>query len=101
MDDLQVIAEPRRRQILAMIWDQEMAASSIAAEFDVTFGAVSQHLSVLRRAGMVDVRAEGNHRYYRANQDRLAPYRAILETMWQDTLGDLKAVIEGKPGKQT
>lgn len=93
MDDLQVIAEPRRRHILALVWDHEMPASAIAAEFDVTFGAVSQHLSVLRDAGMVNVRKDGNHRYYRADIDRLEPYRAILETMWQRTLGDLASVV--------
>ena len=99
MDDLQVIAEPRRRRILAMVWDNEMPASSIAAEFDVTFGAVSQHLSILRKAGMVSVRAEGNHRYYTANRDRLAPYRTILRDMWKDTLGELKEAVEGDPEK--
>jgi DNA-binding transcriptional ArsR family regulator len=94
MDDLQVIAEPRRRQILAMVWDEEMAASTIAAAFDITFGAVSQHLSVLREAGMVKVRREGSHRYYRADRDRLEPFRAILEAMWQETLRDLASTIE-------
>lgn len=94
MDDLQVLAEPRRRRILALIWEQEMAASSIAAEFDITFGAVSQHLTVLRDAEMVTVRQEGNHRFYRANRDRLEPFRPILETMWEQTLGDLAAAID-------
>lgn len=94
MDDLQVIAEPKRRQILALIWDGERSASSVAAEFDVTFGAVSQHLAVLRDAGMVIVRQEGNRRYYRADRDRLAPYREILQGMWQQTLQDLAAAIE-------
>jgi DNA-binding transcriptional ArsR family regulator len=98
MDDLQVIAEPRRRQILALVWDQELAASAIAARFDVTFGAVSQHLSVLRNAGMVKVRQDGNHRYYRANVDRLEPYRAILETMWRQTLGDLASMVQSSEG---
>ena len=89
-----MIAEPRRRHILALIWDEERAASSIAAEFDVTFGAISQHLAVLRETGMVTVRQEGNRRYYRADRDRLAPYRDILETMWQQRLRDLATAIE-------
>lgn len=98
MDDLQVIAEPRRRRILALIWDEERGASSIAAEFDVTFGAISQHLAVLREAGMVTVRQEGNRRFYRADRDRLAPYRDVLQTMWQQTLRDLATAIEDQDG---
>ena len=94
VDTLQVVAEPTRRQILGMIWDEEMAASDIAANFDVTFGAVSQHLAVLREAELVTVRKDGNRRLYRADQDMLAPYAAILETMWSETLAELSRVIE-------
>ena len=94
MDTLQVVAEPRRRKILFLIWDQEMAASEIAARFDVTFGAVSQHLAVLREADLVTVRKDGNRRFYRADRDALAPYREILEAMWRDTLQHLAETIE-------
>ncbi|MBW3672450.1 MAG: metalloregulator ArsR/SmtB family transcription factor, partial [Acidobacteria bacterium] len=65
---IQVIAEPHRRQILGLVWEDELAAGDIADRFEITFGAVSQHLSVLRRAGFVDVRPEGNRRLYRANK---------------------------------
>jgi DNA-binding transcriptional ArsR family regulator len=94
MDLLQVIAEPRRRDILAMIWDEEMAAGDIAARTDVTFGAVSQHLSVLREAGLVTVRKDGNRRLYHADKDRLGPLRQVLETMWSMVLDDLARSIE-------
>lgn len=94
MDGLQVVAEPHRRRILGLIWDGELAAGEIAREFDVSFGAVSQHLAVLRRAGFVDVRPDGNRRLYRANKQALGPLRAVLETMWSDTLGELARVIE-------
>jgi DNA-binding transcriptional ArsR family regulator len=94
MDSLQVIAEPRRREILRLIWDQELAAGEIAGHFNVTFGAVSQHLGVLRRASLVDVRRDGNRRLYRANQDALAPYRQLLETMWSNLLETLKTTAE-------
>ena len=80
-----MIAEPRRREIIGLIWEEEMAASDIAARFDVTFGAVSQHLAVLRDAKLVSVRKDGNRRLYRADQDALAPYKTILESMWTDT----------------
>jgi DNA-binding transcriptional ArsR family regulator len=94
VDGLQVVAEPHRRRILGLIWDGELAAGEIAREFDVSFGAVSQHLAVLRRAGFVDVRPDGNRRLYRANKQALGPLRAVLETMWSDTLGELARVIE-------
>jgi DNA-binding transcriptional ArsR family regulator len=94
MDSLQVIAEPRRRQILALVWDREMAAGDIAASFDLTFGAVSQHLGVLHRAGFVSVRPEGNRRLYRADKDGLGPLRPVLESMWAGTLDRLADAVE-------
>jgi len=94
MDALQVIAEPRRRRILGLVWDDEMAAGEIADQFDITFGAVSQHLAVLRESGFVQVRTEGNRRLYRANQSALGPFRSVLESMWADTLEDLAEVVE-------
>jgi len=94
MDALQVIAEPRRREILRLLWQEEMAAGEVAGHFELTFGAVSQHLSVLREASLVDVRKEGTRRLYKANHDALAPYREILETMWGNLLGDLKSSVE-------
>jgi len=98
MDTLQVIAQPRRREILRLIWDEEWAAGDIARQFDLTFGAVSQHLAVLRRADLVQVRREGNRRLYKANPDALAPYREVLETMWSDMLGRLSTTIESEEG---
>jgi DNA-binding transcriptional ArsR family regulator len=87
MDLLQVIAEPTRRRILGLVWDRERSASEIAEQFDSTFGAVSQHLGVLRDAQLVSVRREGTRRFYRAN-------REALEAMWRDTLGGLARTIE-------
>jgi DNA-binding transcriptional ArsR family regulator len=94
VDGLQVIAEPHRRRILGLIWDDELAAGEIAREFNITFGAISQHLAVLREAGFVDVRPDGNRRLYQTNKKALGPLRAVLETMWSDTLGELARVIE-------
>jgi len=93
---LQVIAEPRRREILNLVWTEEKAASEIASEFDVTFGAVSQHLSILREARLVSMRKDGNRRLYQADQEALGPYRAILEAMWSDTLQQLSETIEAE-----
>lgn len=94
MDTLSVIAEEKRRRILQLVWDEERSAGEIAAEFDVTFGAVSQHLAVLRHAGFVDVRRDGRHRLYRTNQTALGPLREILESMWSAKLDQLAAAVE-------
>ncbi len=94
MDSLQVVAEPTRRRILELVWSSERSAGDIAAAFDTTFGAVSQHLAVLRREGLVSVRKDGNRRYYRADHDALGPLRPVLESMWASTLDDLAAAVE-------
>lgn len=96
MDTFQVIAEPRRRRILSMLWEDELPAGEIARSFDVTFGAVSQHLAVLREAGLVMMRKDGNRRLYRVDKDRLGPWREVLESMWQDTLDRLADAVEGE-----
>ncbi len=98
MDVLQVIAEPNRRQILGLIWERELPVTDIASHFDVTLGAVSQHLAVLRKHSLVSVRKDGNRRLYRADQDVLAPFRGMLETMWAEWLEGLAAEVEQSQG---
>lgn len=97
MDGLQVISEPRRREILRLVWDDELASGEIASRFDLTFGAVSQHLGVLREAGFVRVRRDGNRRLYRADRERLGPLATALEAMWSDALDRLAAAAEADP----
>ncbi|HEV3473106.1 MAG TPA: metalloregulator ArsR/SmtB family transcription factor [Actinomycetota bacterium] len=96
MDALQVIAEPRRRDILRLVWDRELAAGDIARRFDVTFAAVSQHLGVLRDAGFVSMRPEGRTRLYKADRKALGPLRPMLEMMWGDSLDRLVDLIDEK-----
>lgn len=91
---MRVIVEPRRRHMLRLVWDRELAAGEIAGHFDLTFGAVSQHLSVLRKAGFVTIRKDGNRRLYRADREALKPLRPILELMWSQTLDRLADAIE-------
>lgn len=93
MDALTVIAEPKRRDILRLVWSEPMTAGEIAGHFDVTFGAVSQHLGVLRDAGFVSVRKDGRRRYYATDHVGLGPLRDMLEAMWSDTLDRLDQVI--------
>lgn len=97
MDGLQVISEPRRREILRLVWDDELSSGDIAARFDLTFGAVSQHLGVLRDAGFVRVRSDGNRRLYRADRAALGPLATALEAMWSDALDRLAAAVEADP----
>ena len=80
---LAAIAEPRRQRILQIVWNDEKAAGEIAANFDITFGAVSQHLRVLKAAGLVSSTKRGRHHYYRANREALGPLAQHLEAMWR------------------
>lgn len=92
---LAAITSPRRREILRLVWRDERAAGDIhRAMPDITFGAVSLHLRALSDAGLVDVRAESRHRFYRANRDALAPVARMLEAMWDDSLARLKIAAE-------
>jgi DNA-binding transcriptional ArsR family regulator len=94
MDSLQVVAEPRRRAILRLVWDAEVPAGEIAAQFDVSFAAVSQHLAVLRQAGLVTVRRNGTRRLYRADRAALGRLGQVLEQMWSLQLDELAELAE-------
>ncbi len=97
MDEaLRAIAEPNRRAILRMISAHEMSAGAIAARFDVTRPAISQHLRVLEDVGLVIVRKSGTHRYYRTRADRLAELKAYLDDFWRDNLSRLKSAAEAE-----
>ena len=93
---LQAIAEPRRREILMLIRAEELAAGEIAAHFDVTRPAISQHLQVLTAAGLVSMRKQGTRRLYQARPEGLADLRAFLETFWDDRLLRLKQAAEAE-----
>src|SRR6266511_3412005 len=91
---LRAIAEPHRREILRLIWDEELPAGRIAAHFDVTRAAVSQHLRVLREADLVCERRAGTSRLYRARPDRISEVRAWLDNYWGQGLDSLKGAVE-------
>lgn len=95
IDTLATIASPRRREILRLLWVGERSAGDVhAAMPDVTFGAVSQQLRTLERAGLVSVRAQGARRYYRAERAAMGPLAKVLERMWSDALWRLKLAAE-------
>jgi len=91
---LKAIAAPRRRQILALVRAEELSAGEIAAQFDVTRPAVSQHLNVLKEAGLVSERRNGTRRLYRARPEGLAQLKAFLEEFWDERLDALKREAE-------
>lgn len=90
---LDAIASPRRREILRLVWDRERPAGDIAGHFDVSWPAISQNLSVLRKAGLVVERREANRRYYRADPQALGSLRSVLEEMWRQDLGRLQRAV--------
>jgi DNA-binding transcriptional ArsR family regulator len=87
-------AEPRRRQILALVRERELSAGEIAANFEVSRPAVSQHLTVLRGAGLLSERRQGASRYYRARPEGLAGLRDFMDQFWTDRLERLKLAAE-------
>lgn len=91
---LKAIAAPRRRQILSLVRDGELSAGEIAQNFDVTRPAVSQHLNVLKEAGLVSERRNGTRRLYRARPEGLVPLKQFLEEFWDPRLEALKREIE-------
>lgn len=84
---LKAIAEPRRREILRLVARDELAAGEIAAAFDITRTAVSQHLTVLKSAGLLSERRDGTRRLYRARAEGLAGLRYFLDDIWAGALG--------------
>jgi DNA-binding transcriptional ArsR family regulator len=92
---LRAIANPRRRAMLELVWDRERTAGEIAERSGLSAPATSQHLRVLRDAGLVSVRAESNRRLYRAEPARVAEVRAALEDFWGERLARLRDDLEG------
>jgi DNA-binding transcriptional ArsR family regulator len=92
---LKALAEPRRREILRLVWSQELPATEIADRFpDVTRSAVSQHLGVLKSAGLVHERRDGTRRLYRAEHDEMDKLRRFLDDYWTSGLERLRDAAE-------
>src|SRR3989454_1910669 len=91
---LRAIAEPRRRRILELVRERELSAGEIASQFEITRPAISQHLGVLKEAGLVDERRNGTRRLYRARPQGLAELREFLDGFWDERLEALKREAE-------
>jgi len=92
---LHALGEPRRVAILRLVRDQEYPSGEIAACFpDITGPAVSQHLRILREAGLIEERRSGTRRLYRARPEGMAELRALLRDFWDDSLSQLRGAAE-------
>jgi DNA-binding transcriptional ArsR family regulator len=92
---LKAIAEPRRQEILRLLWQRERAAGEVAAHFDISRPAISKHLRILKQAGLLEERRAGTQRLYRARPERLADVRRFLESFWDEGLAAIKRSAEG------
>jgi DNA-binding transcriptional ArsR family regulator len=90
------LVEPRRRDILHLVRDRPRSAGEIGSHFDITQQAVSQHLQVLTRAGLVDVRREGQRRIYAINPRGLEAVDQFLAELWPAGLERLKRAVESR-----
>jgi DNA-binding transcriptional ArsR family regulator len=92
---LRALAEPRRREMLRLVRDEPRSVGEIAEQFDITQQAVSQHLQVLKEAGLVGVRKDGQRRLYLVRPEGLATLDAFLAELWPVGLERLKQAVEG------
>lgn len=92
---LKAVAEPRRREILRLVWSEELPATEIAARVgEISRSAVSQHLAVLKGARLVVERRDGTRRLYRADHKEMARLRAYLDGYWTGGLERLRDAVE-------
>ena len=98
---LRALADPHRREILRLVRDIEMPAGQIATNFALTQQAVSQHLMVLKRAGVLEERRDGTRRLYRFRRAALEPVQELLDEFWPDALERLRDVVEREHPRQS
>ena len=91
---LDALGDPTRRAVLELLRDGPRAVVDIASELPVSRPAVSQHLRVLKGAGLVTERRDGARRLYRVDPEGLGALRIYLETFWTDALAAFKEVAE-------
>jgi DNA-binding transcriptional ArsR family regulator len=91
---LKALAEPRRQEILRLVWNRECSAGEVAARFDVSRPDISKHLRILREAGLVEERRDGTRRLYRARPERLSDVRRFLDSFWDTSLAAIKQAAE-------
>jgi DNA-binding transcriptional ArsR family regulator len=93
---LQALGDPTRRSVLEQLRDGPRAVGEIAAQLPVSRPAVSQHLRVLKEAGLVTERQDGTRRLYRVDTDGLSGLRDYLDGFWEEALASFKAAAEAE-----
>jgi DNA-binding transcriptional ArsR family regulator len=88
------LADPTRRSIVMLLAESELAVGQIAAQMPISQPAVSQHLKVLKAAGLVSDRPQGTKRIYRLNEAGVAALRDQLETFWKRTMSGFEATMK-------
>ena len=96
---LDALGDPTRRRIFMRLRSRTCSSGELARGMRVTRPAVSQHLSVLKAAGLVVARAEGTRRIYRVDLRGIAALRLWLDGFWEETLGSFKAAAEREAAK--
>jgi DNA-binding transcriptional ArsR family regulator len=91
---LKALADPRRRDILQVVATQELPSGEIARHFNVSRPAISQHLQILKAAGLVSERRLGTRHLYVARREALQELRTFLEQFWDDALIRLATAAE-------
>jgi DNA-binding transcriptional ArsR family regulator len=99
-DVFNVIADPTRRRLLDLLGGGDQSVNNLAGQFDVTVSAVSQHLRLLRKVGLVTVHRSGRERWYRLNAEPLrqvAEWIGHYQRFWQEKLDALGEHLERNP----
>ena len=91
---LRALAHPGRRTMLQLVWEREQPASALAEAAGLSKSAASQHLKILRDAGLIDVRSDATRRLYRADVARIAEVAALLDEFWAEPLQRLRMAAE-------
>lgn len=94
---LEALADPTRREIFEKLRQGESPVGKLAEGMPVSRPAVSQHLKVLKEAGLVTERKDGTRRYYAADRDGLAELRDYLEEFWEDVFANFAVHLERQP----
>lgn len=94
------VADDSRRQVLLLLKEKERTPSEIATHFDFTLPALSTHLKVLRDAGLVNERREGQNRFYSVNRESMSEMMRFFDLFWDDRLKSLKEYVESKERKK-
>jgi DNA-binding transcriptional ArsR family regulator len=99
-DGWEALGDPSRRAIVACLAERPRAVGELAEALPISRPAVSQHLKVLKAAGLVTARAAGTRRVYRLNPAGMAALRDQLETFWNRALDGYQDVVE-EPTEET